>query len=252
MIRWWLRCAALVVAAFLGTVALAEKIVVYGPGPAGGGGTCCTLVSKAQNDNSTGSQVTTLATSSTLNVASGNLLVCGTRQGTDTTNPTSITDTAGNTFTRITGSNSASGANLTTLWYAKNATANASDTITANWGGAGEAYASIHCIQYSGASTSAPLDQSTNGTGSTTCQVNSAAFTTTVANEAIVATFLTGSLSNTFSNSCQSSIYTIELTGPSGMSGMMDQIVTSIQTGVTAGVNAAGGSAITMAVASFK
>jgi hypothetical protein len=200
---------------------------LYFPSPAGGGGTCCTLVNKGYGEDTSGSAVANISIASAINVTAGNLLVVGCRNGTTTNNPTSVTDTAGNTFTLITGANPGAAGRLT-VFYAKNVTGNASDIPRCNYSPS-EAYQSVSVIQYSGASTTAPLDTSATGTNGAGTSVVSGTFTTATAKEVLVANCTAGALNIVFGSGAG---YTVETT--SQMSATADDIVTATQSGVTA------------------
>jgi hypothetical protein len=134
---------------------------------------------------------TTIAASATSHTA-GNLLaviVGNSKSGTSGVTVSSISDTAGNTYTFIdkrTEYNSSSGyTGDIEIWYAKNISGNANNVVTATFSASTE-YREISVLQYSGADTSAPYDVSNTGTGTSTSQ-STAASTTTYADEVIVA-----------------------------------------------------------------
>ncbi len=140
------------------------------------------FVNGAQNFlTATGISIAAPATNHT----SANLIVViGSCGGGDATNITSITDTAGNTYTRINGAFDSFAGNVE-IWYAKNIIGNASNIVTTNFN---TTYIDrgIRVHQYSGCDTTAPLDQSAVGTGASATPTT-ASVTTTQADEVIVA-----------------------------------------------------------------
>ena len=122
-----------------------------------------------------------------VNHTAGNLIVVIATSGYgDTTNITQITDTAGNTYVRITGAYDSSNTNNIEIWYAKNITGNANNIVTILYN-LSRGKRSIHVLQYSGCDTTAPLDQSAVGTGPSSTTVITADITTTTADEVLVA-----------------------------------------------------------------
>jgi hypothetical protein len=97
----------------------------------------------------------------------------------------SITDTAGNTYTKIidfAGDGFA-------MYYAKNISGNANNVVQANWA-SGQSYREISVQQWSGADISSPLDVSNSGSGSGT-SMSTGASDTTVNDEVIIAGYNT-------------------------------------------------------------
>src|SRR5437016_2286642 len=88
------------------------------------------IVQSAANGTSTSG--TTLATSA-ISTTTGNLLAVGVYTVTGSTTST-ITDTAGNTFTALTQAFSVSSIYYMQWFYAKNITGNSSDVVTLTWG----------------------------------------------------------------------------------------------------------------------
>lgn len=191
-----------------------------------------------------GTSIAAPATSHT----SGNLIVViGTCRGGDGTDITSITDTAGNTYTRITGTYNSFAGGIE-IWYAKNITGNASNVVTINFNGS-YSYRGIRVHQYSGCDTTSPLDQSAVGTGTSTAPAT-ASVTTTQANEVLVG----GDglwLSQTHTAGTGYTIRTI-LGGaePSGGDGE-DRVVSSIGT-YTASYTLSGSTTWIIVIATFK
>lgn len=127
----------------------------------------------------------TIATTAA-NHTTGNLLVAFVVWNHASNTLSSVSDTAGNTWTRITGTDALHGtADRCEMFYAKNITGNASNTVTATFSG-GAAFRRIAVVQYSGVDTTAPLDQATKQTVTDT-SITSPSFTTTSADEVIIA-----------------------------------------------------------------
>lgn len=215
--------------------------------PAAAGGSCCTIVGTALHTEGTGSSVASLSTASTMNVAAGNLVVVVCRfNNLSGTTPT-VTDTGStNTFVQAVTINSDM-----VLFYAKNTTAKNPDTFTCTHDtGPDFSFGAITAIQYSGASTSAPLDQTATGTGSGTT-ATSGSFTTTAANEVLVAA---ADQSAGFATFSAGTGYTLEPSSGQQIEASEDKVVTATQTGVTASMSwtGVGSSTWNMVVATFK
>ena len=121
------------------------------------------------------------------NHTAGNLLVVfvSSKNG-DGTDVTAIADTAGNTYTRITGIVSRyAGWSEIEMWYAKNITGNANNIVTVTFN-ASYTNRGIQVLQYSGCDPTAPLDQSAVGEDFTATPAT-ANITTTQADEVLVA-----------------------------------------------------------------
>ena len=189
----------------------------------------------AASDNS-GTNDATLALPA-LSVTTGNALVVATSAVANggTWPPTSITDTAGNTFNLIvTGSWDAS--DNVSCYLALNVTGNASDVITTNFNGAWN-FAAMVAAQYSGAATSSAVDTSfvgsNSGTQGTTHTTN--AFTTTNANDALVV--VDRILFNNNQTFTAGAGYTLEASDAAAQQiALEDKIVSATQSGVTASV----------------
>jgi len=148
------------------------------------------------------------------------------------TNTATVADTAGNTFTLGAACNE--DGNEHGIWFwAANVTGNASDVVTVTFG-LSQGHREITVFQFSGASTSAPKDfNGACGTNnSITPTATSAAFTTTAANEVLLAGVQGGTNSNTFTAGAG---YTLG-TAIGGVAGGRTEFksVSAIQTGVTA------------------
>lgn len=147
-----------------------------GVGGGGGGGPFTFIASASGSDDASDTDV---ATSSTLNVASGDLLIAAVQwEDTDTT--VTISDGT-NSFTFDTGEDVHSASNEINLYpmYVLSASANATATFTATLG-ASRAYKKIAVMQYrpSGGTTSKDISgtRENNGSGST---ITTGSFSTT-------------------------------------------------------------------------
>lgn len=137
-------------------------------------------------ENITGSSVASVATSATMNVVSGNLLVaCSMHQQGATL--TGITDGGSNAFTSTgtVGTNASAGRSVD-IWYKANATANAAATFTASFSPNSQ-YPTIIVMQFSGVATSSLLDQTASGFADVNSTVTSSSFTPAQANEVAIA-----------------------------------------------------------------
>lgn len=109
-------------------------------------------------------------TTTAFNLAAGNLVYFWSNiqhaSGQPCATITSITDTAGNTYTQIGSAFDIGNNSLNCLyqWYAKNTIANASDVLTINYSNANGSYFTMVTYQFSGVDTVNPLV--TSGTGS--------------------------------------------------------------------------------------
>lgn len=97
----------------------------------------------------------------------GNLLVVCIQAQDGGVVPTSVTDTAGNTYTKATNSpsNNNGGVNYDYIYYAKNITGNASNVVTSTWA-TGWNYLAITVYEFSGADTTAPFVTDSKSAGS--------------------------------------------------------------------------------------
>ncbi len=111
----------------------------------------------------------------------GNLNVVAVGWGDTTSAISSVTDTKGNTYTRAVGPTSNNGLQQA-IYYAKNI-AGGSNTVTVKFNQAA-AYPDVRILEYSGLSSSSPLDVTAAGTGNGT-SASSGTATTTSANELI-------------------------------------------------------------------
>lgn len=211
------------------------------------------LVNTAHGTNQSGSSVSPVATGAFVATA-GNLIVAIVRQDDDLNGPTSVSDTAGNSYSNVVTATMSSG-DLIGLWYAKNITGNAANVVSATWA-AGHSFNAVLTLQYSGCDTTSPLDAHAFGTTISASTIVSGSFTTTAANEVIVVGGSNNSLSNTYSGGAiGSGTGTFEVAdGAAGaeMIGATDLIVSAIQTGITAAMGFTAGTIGEIVVATFK
>lgn len=127
-------------------------------------------VSESDGSNYSGSNFNSIATTA-LSTTTGNLIVVTVGYGTNAADVSSVTDTAGNTYTHGTScANTSSGSAIgTDIWYVANATGNAANIVTAHFS-TGLAYVGVTQLQYSGAAI----------TQSVTCAVGNSSSSTTV------------------------------------------------------------------------
>jgi hypothetical protein len=204
-----------------------------GPGPgvksySGGGGSCCTFVNAVSGENNSAS-VTTASTSS-FNATSGNIIVVIITYSFSNTANITMSDTAGNTYTQVDVLYHSTATFKTHTYYAKNITGNASNVVTAT-SDVNVGFLRMACVQYSGASTSSPLDQHniTSGSEGFVGSLTSVSYTTSTAKEVLIGLSYNGGGNSWVPDTG----YTTEVTTGSSSVSIEDQIVTSIQTGVT-------------------
>lgn len=143
-------------------------------------------VGSAANSASSSATSVTVTYSST----TGNLLVATIHVNTETAiSVSSVTDTAGNTWTKAVNTTSSTGSgNRAEVWYAANATAVTSVTVTIS-------AAQVHIAnisEYSNVATVSPLDGTPQGVSRTTCSTGGSActspsITTTNADDLLIA-----------------------------------------------------------------
>src|ERR1051326_7928515 len=183
-----------------------------------------------------GSTVSSLGASA-FSLGTGNLVFVDVRWGVDSAPTLSITDTAGNSYTLIDSHWDSVATQGCATFYAKNTTANASNVVTANFTGGSQKYVMVVAAEYSGLSTTSPLDQHaiTDSSGASNQTIASGSFTTTSASEVLISVgFTSGGNGADFTADTG---YTVEAqlidTGQR-YGALQDKIVSSIQTGVTA------------------
>ena len=145
------------------------------------------FVNSAKGQDVTGTPIATLSAGA-LNVTAGNMLVVTVGHATTANVPTSVTDTAGNTFVHPAGADITNGGGsggLLSVFYVLSAIGNASDIVKVTFS-ENDAFDAIIVRQYSGGTFSADVaDATANGAAGTTA--TSASFSTAQANEVIVA-----------------------------------------------------------------
>jgi hypothetical protein len=133
------------------------------------------------------SAATSLSDALSAPTSTGNLLVLSASVYTGVTNPiTGVTDTGGNTWTRIGAFGVAGHYSDGEMWYAANARSVTSVSVQT----ASPAVASLEVQEFSGVATTSPLDVSA-GTSNTSVSPGSGSVTPTAANELVVG-FLAG------------------------------------------------------------
>lgn len=186
--------------------------------------------------NSLGSTVA----ASAFNLAAGNQVFVSIFGYDNSFSVSSVTDTAGNTYVLV-DSVTDGNTGQTYIYYCTNAIANASDVVTATWGGS-IPYRYIIVDQWSGGLTSGAKDSSSNkstGAGASTSSVTSNPFTSTTTGELIYVAALVNGQGNTY---VAGSGYTISLTEP-----VNQQLTTEYQ--IASGITTA---SISVASGSFK
>ncbi len=151
-----------------------------------------------------------------------------------------ITDTQGNTYTAI-GSPALVGGDITGQWFYAFARATSRNTVTATFNGS---YSNLRVLEYSGIDPISPVDAIVTGAG------GALTFSTTVADELVLASWHTGATTCTPGsgfmrapgNYCNSQI----------MRPTMQGIFSSIQSGTSATVSSTGGSISGGWLVSFK
>lgn len=103
---------------------------------------------------------------------------------------TGITDTQGNTYSRITSNLFGSGTGTVEAWYAKGVAGGATTTLTFGWTAAGASNVSWVGQEFAGCDTSAPLDKFTTLVeGASTAPLSGTSAATTQADELVVGFF---------------------------------------------------------------
>lgn len=122
------------------------------------------------------------------NPASGNLMICVMMYRSDAGAVTSVTDTAGNTYTKLGGPLTGGGMTYyLEAWYSAGITGGSSFKATAQFSVSMTAPKSIGCYEYSGLATSNVLDQAMTAQG-TTSTATVGPITTTSAKELLFVT----------------------------------------------------------------
>lgn len=182
-------------------------------------------------------------------LTAGNLIVVGLRATRGSSIISSISDTAGNTYSQAgAGTQDAGGGTQLELWYAKNVSGNASNIVTVTLAASIQFIAGV-TGQYSGIDTSSPLDTSAVGSANPSFSVTSASFTTAQADELIVSFSQVAATGGTWT---AGSGYTGRGSDNQKVTFLQDKIVSAIQTGVTTSASQTSNSPISIQVATFK
>lgn len=205
------------------------------------------VIATATGADETGTVVTSISTSSTLNIGTGQLIAVECYVYGNSVPVTTISDTnSTNTFT-ISPEGWAAGFNANAIsFYAKNTVAKSSDTFTCNFA-TGQQFVGIMVNQITGASTSSPLDTHAIATGSGS-PMTSGSFTTSSANELIIAAGCTDNNGSTFTPGANF-ILNNHQSGTQGADELWN--TSSTQSGVTAGLAFSGGSTWAISVMTY-
>lgn len=211
-----------------------------------GGSGAITLVTTAKGVNTSSASAGATVATTAFAATTGNFIFVAVRWYSG--DGVAVSDTAGNTYVQIDPVNTGTGTYMASF-YVKNIIGNASNVVTATLTNGG--HAAIYAAQYSGLSTTAPLDAHSTGFNASGTSVSTGTFTTTVANEVMVAVAMNGEAG---SSPTAGSGYTLRNTDTTeGASALEDQIVTSIQTSVTASMSGSGSASEWLIVAAtFK
>lgn len=186
---------------------------------------------------------TSLTTGNTVWVVAGFNNVCG-------GNTATITDTAGNTYTQIGGYVSeASVGSCLGQWKSTGVTGHASNVYTVTWNTT-VSLRTIGAIQTTGGSNPPVVDTSAEGSASGGTTVTSGPFTTTQANELLLAGMQVALTSCTADTGW--AIPTGGQSTPDGWLCLQTKTTSSIQTGATTTMTSGGAFVKTLKVATFK
>lgn len=146
----------------------------------------------------------------------------------------SVTDTAGNTYTRVTGSAIGDGGRYVEWWVCdSSASGNASNVVTATFSASTASFKTVLAFQLDGA---VAVDTSASGIGIAANEVISGSFTTTV-DDALILSGLSrnNSLTETWTMTPGTHVVNAESdgTGNGGWLVTTERTVSAIQTGVT-------------------
>lgn len=187
----------------------------------------------------------TTGTSTPSVLGAGNLNVVFCSHNGATAAASSVTDTAGNTYSALTSrANTVYGR----IFYAKNTVGHAANVATCNLS-AGAVARSVITMEYSGIDTSTPFDVEASGQVGGNTTVTSGAFTTTQANEVVVAFVRSVGTQGTFTAGAN---FTLRQNDGIPTSQSEDRTVSSILTGSTASMSWTAGRDAVILVASFK
>ncbi len=184
---------------------------------------------QAVNGGGDGSAAT--ATTGSASFTAGNAVLVWARSNTNTI-PTSVTDTAGNTYSLICSNRIADNEQLW-LYVAKNITGHASNVITVTWA-ASQSFSYCVAVEVSGADTSVPVDILTNSKGASGSTTHTSHKFSTSSLNAII--FDGVQLSNTGTTWTAGSGYTIPSggTSPSNVLVVQYKAVSALQSVVDA------------------
>lgn len=136
--------------------------------------------------NSGSASSTSVATTSGLNVATGDtLIVCTSNYTSGGVLVSSISDTAGNSFSRCGGTGGGNSSHTMEVWVATNCTANSSDTITVTFASSA-AYRQLAVLLYSGLAASNVYDSGSSFASDNGYTLRTPVVTTANNNELIV------------------------------------------------------------------
>lgn len=212
-----------------------------------------TYVKSGIGSDITGSSVTSIATNAQDTTVSGiNFAVCGIRVGSNVVSVGGVTDTAGNTYTALSVTNTVAAGHRNELWYAYNLTGSASNVVTATF--PSQAFDSIICNYYSGVlAIGSPADTHAEATGGAGTTLTSSAFTTATAGELIVSFMSADTLSNSFTGGAVgANTGTVRNAAIGAMSGDQDVTGAAVQASITAVATMTQSSTWTITVGAFK
>lgn len=153
------------------------------------------LVQTTHGTNTTGSTSTTSTSAFASANTAGNAIIVAIANDGSSGSVTSVTDTAGNTYTRAIEEPSSGDTVSCEIWYCLNVKAQASNVVTANQGFNDGV---IWAQEWSGLATSSGLDQTKGAKGTATAASTGASSTTMQASELV---FVAGELDVSGSNS---------------------------------------------------
>jgi len=193
------------------------------------------------NSASGGSRLSlTSISTNAFSVTTGNLIVVGVRNDGGGA-VTGVSDTAGNTYTQI------SAIVPYSLFYAKNITGNASNVITASFGAS--IFNAIDAVQYSGLDKTSPLDATATGTGSGSTTITSGTFSTSSADQIIVAGCQQSFVGASWT---AESNYTKRVESYENITMIEDKIVSTTQSSITSSASSSSTVDKVILVATFK
>lgn len=181
-----------------------------------------------------------------ISTTTGNLIVVAVRSNAGIS-VTSVTDTAGNTYTLIDTQIAPIYNSPLTMFYAKNITGNASNVVTANFSGSVN-YRGISVQEISGADTTNPFDVSAKGSANGP-DVTTGSFTTTVADTIVVCGMTPEAVGESYT---PGSGYTIPSGATSDYTTSQYQIFSSIQSSATASCSTGNTNGKAIIAAAFK